>query len=1218
MSRPTLSDAQRRAAYCAFADALVNAGAGSGKTRVLSERFVHLVREGAVGLRRLAALTFTEKAAAQMRQRIAGLFRDLQADATGAEAEALAGWRADVEFAPISTIHSFCASLLRQHAVEAGLDPAFEVLDAMEADLLESDAADLAEQVLAAEEPALVQVLSVVGGEARSDLLSLLRRLRGAGSSIEALGWKAGEGDVDDALEAVQTQVPLLVAGRECLEPERHAQFDAALVRIEDLVARARGDEEVSPFLAAQAHAAVAQLKGPKKKIYQTPRAALDRALVALTGALLDRWGARVLLPALKKVLAAYAASYQRLKDERPALDFTDLELRVRDLLSQAATREEALDLAPHGLLVDEYQDTNPLQAGLLRHLRDAGEGVAQFAVGDPKQSIYRFRGADVSVIVTEEDVVGTASVFPMHASYRSCPPLVDAVNALNERLFAGGAAGVRYDPLVAAGAFLPTPDPLVELTILDGGKGSDIARTRAAEAASIADRIHTLVVGGVQRLAPKRAGGLPTEASIGALRYGDIAMLFRAGTDIPIYEAALAARGIPFLTQNSKGYFQSPEMVDLVYVLRAVHNPEDRFALACMATGPAMGATDDELLRWFQRDSAEQDAQSPWERMIAEAEAGGRHAGTVATLQRLRVEAAGGALAQAVERALVDLGLYEGALLCPGGDRAAANLRKAIQVARSLDAGGRRGLDDLLRHLATMRDRETGEAEAPTGGEADNVVRLTTIHGAKGLEYPVVFVPDIGRLPRGNSDRIQFDGKQQIAVRVADPLEGLTCTPAGYTAIQEAEKEADAQEALRVLYVAMTRAEERLYLSGICKGTTKGRPSTFSGWGKAIWEALAIDFEPGTQDVSLPLLTAAPDAAAGAPRAATVRLHIRQASSVDVPRAPEAVTDTPPVSDASLALARRRIAEAEAPVATLGNTRFVVSVSELLTFAASPQRYYEERVLFAGARSAAAAAWDTPSHEVDTGTAADDLARRERWEEWDEHEPQAMLTSGSQVEAPASASDGLDRAAVGRAVHAVLEHVRAGDETAPEGLLEQAVEAERGDDSFAAAVRLMVNRFLASAVGDKVRAALREGADVRREVALHARIRFPGGELVGGYDSLLVKGSIDLWLPTEAGVLVLDHKTNQRGGAFKTPEALADHYRWQLRLYALATERALGTEVAGGQLLLLDASWGPEALAVPVDVSGDALEETRRLCRAFALAELEGRYPTDWRSLLA
>jgi ATP-dependent exoDNAse (exonuclease V) beta subunit len=163
-----------------------------------------------------------------------------------------------------------------------------------------------------------------------------------------------------------------------------------------------------------------------------------------------------------------------------------------------------------------------------------------------------------------------------------------------------------------------------------------------------------------------------------------------------------------------------------------------------------------------------------------------------------------------------------------------------------------------------------------------------------------------------------------------------------------------------------------------------------------------------------------------------------------------------------------------------------------------------------------------------------------------------------------------------------------------------------------------MLVRFAQSDVAARLGRALAAGADVRREVAFHARVRFPAGAKVGPFEALLVKGTIDLWLPDDGEVRLVDHKTNAPSREHPTPASLAAHYAWQLRLYALAAERLLGRDVSGASLLLLDPGWGPEAVEVPVDVSGPGLEEARRLCQAFARAELEDRWPADWRALLS
>jgi ATP-dependent exoDNAse (exonuclease V) beta subunit len=160
-----------------------------------------------------------------------------------------------------------------------------------------------------------------------------------------------------------------------------------------------------------------------------------------------------------------------------------------------------------------------------------------------------------------------------------------------------------------------------------------------------------------------------------------------------------------------------------------------------------------------------------------------------------------------------------------------------------------------------------------------------------------------------------------------------------------------------------------------------------------------------------------------------------------------------------------------------------------------------------------------------------------------------------------------------------------------------------------------MVRRFLASATADDLFRAMSEGRDVRREVAFHARVAFPRREEVAGFDSILVKGTIDLWLPGPGGLRILDHKTNSPRGRLRTTADLARHYGPQLRLYALAAERVLGRDVAGAGLLLLDPAWAAP-VELDVDVSGDALLETRRLCRAYALSMLEGRFPVRWEDL--
>ncbi len=1163
MSRPPLSEKQAAAVLRPPTDACVTAGAGSGKTRVLAERFVHMVRENGFGVRDLAALTFTEKAAEEMRGRIAEYFED-----AGEEAA-----RAEVEFASISTIHAFCAKLLRLHAVEAGVDPSFQVLDAGESALLIDDAAALAENELEERNPdALLGYHALPRYKQRDECIKLLGLLRGSGIEPERIEWRPADIDVETAKAATLSAIEEFAACENEVHREHVARFRDVLDRCRSLETLDIDEGvDVAAFATWQLHDVVGDLTKMFKPGggFTKARNALKDALEVLGGVHLDVWGRASVLPALREMLATIDRTYAELKRERSALDFTDLELETVRLLDRLAQDGRALDLAPGALLVDEYQDTNPLQARILERLRAT---ASQFSVGDPKQSIYRFRRADVGVILDERERVGDEGCHGLDASYRAHPMLVQGVNALNEALFRDGAAGVPYEPLVAMGTFRDTDEVPLEVTFIDIGKGGSAEQARMAEAEWIAQHIEEFVARGVPR----------TKADVERpFGYGDIAVLFRARTQIDIYEAALSRRGIPYVTMQGAGYLDTDEIGDLLHVLRVVHDPSDEHALACVATGPALGAEDDDLLRWFGHEG-----ERAWDRMLADASRGGRYAANITALDRLRADAVAGSLANTVEGALRSLGLLEVALVERGGERRAANLRKSVGIARRLDASGRRGLGDLLRHLFALREREMAEPEAAIGARDADVVRLTTVHGAKGLEFPLVILADAGRAIGSNRrPPLLHDGDGRIAARMQDPVEGAGRRSGGYQLLEQEESRLDDREQQRVLYVATTRAEERLVISAWCKGATgkPPRPSSAVGWAKQIWRLLQSDFAPGERLARL--------------GEATVRLRIVPAATVEPGAGQvEPRSDLLP-TDEDRAWAATKLAEAEVETCPLGDTRYVVSVSELLAFAADPSRYYAENVLLEehvyedalpDLDAMGEAGAETRGHE-----------RVERLDRWDEP------------------GETVDRAALGRVVHAVLEHVPGATvDDVLRGALREEYPAGT-PDGVEAQARGMIRRYLDADVGRAVAASLDRKGRVRREVAFHTRIRFPGDVRVATFDSLLVKGTLDLWHVREDGVWVVDYKTNRKSKRFPTPESLADYYAWQLRLYALAAERLLGEDVAGASLLLLDDSWGDDVLEVPIDVSGTRLEETRRLCEAFARAELEGRYPSDWRDLL-
>ncbi len=1198
MSHP-LTPSQASAVDHAAGDALVLAGAGSGKTTVLTERYLTLARREGALVRRIAALTFTEKAASEMRERIAAAF---------AAAPDLASRARDVEFAPISTIHAYGARLLREHAVEAGIDPTFDLLDETGATMLREDVWSKLDRRLRRRGDERRKVLRRLGSEtAWRDVLDLHVRLRGAALTIERVHIVSSGPSLADALVELRralddVDVQVAQAG---FAPDDIKAYLASRVKlpVEASLAVATDDavRRASRVAGAKLVGDVLVLPKKRPKTVTAARNAVQAAYEVVVASLLDEIAKREIDEPLRSLLVEYDAALEREKGERGVLDFSDLEVRVLALLDRFAARRRVLPGRPLELLVDEFQDVNPVQAAILERLCGAGLGrrVDLFAVGDPKQSIYRFRGADVGVIERQFAQTGVDGRHQLADSFRSRPELVAFHNALFPRLFAAtadpGAPAVPYEPLVSRAEFVDRDTPIpVEFALVVCPSAS--GRTRSeAEADVVADRIVAWTREGTLRTKRERGRSPSAPRPLG---YGDIAILVRARGNLPAFERALAARGIPFHTGKGRGYYDTEEMRDLVHLLRVVHDPLDGFAVAAWLASPAVGATDEDLLAVFGGKGAGGRRESP---LVAATRRPALKA-AVDALHRLRTFAAGSRLEDLIQRAMSTFDSIPTALLQEGGARRAKNLEKALSIARRLDEEGGHGLLDFLRYLSDLKDHDINEAEAAAGAPGD-VVSLLTIHAAKGLEWPCVIVADTNRRDRHGTPAFHVARDGGVGWRVRDPLDGVTRAPGGYAALAETDAAADARESTRLLYVALTRAEERLVVTTSCIGRNKdGGPSRLSGWGKTLWETLdapssagthvvpgfgapidvrVLDFTPGEGEVRA-VLAAAPPA---------TRLPV--AAAVDL---------------AGFAAARARIA---APVSHLHRTPFVVPISDLLLFAQSPARYYDERVLGADP----VVRTRIPRRERD-----DPAARQRHDDGGSAGEDSPDMARASRDDDEREPLDGVDRAALGRAVHRALERYRPG--VVVRALVEASIIEEFPVGSAAAAplALAMVERFLDSATGQALDHALRAGHAVRREAAFHARIRFPDEAQVGPYRSLLVKGAIDLWMGAADGkILVLDHKTNSPRGRLKSPAALVEHYATQLRLYALAAERVTGKDVAGAKLLLLDPDWGRRVpVEATVDVSGDALRETRDLCRAFAVSMLEDRYPPRWTDLLA
>jgi ATP-dependent helicase/nuclease subunit A len=780
-TRRPLTDEQELAVKRRSEPLLLAAGAGSGKTSVLVERFVRAVREDGVAPGRILAITFTERAAGELRERVRARFGEL------GEREAAR----DTEAAFVSTFHGFCARLLRAHPLAAGLDPEFTVLDEGLAARLRGQAwAAALRGFLEGERSEAIDLVAAWGADrVRTMVTGVYAELRSKGELLPRLpasvfqptlpapvfqSMRLGSASPEETFgETPSDEVPLgETPSKEMFEEEEKKKIFSG---------------EISPVQTREQNAADG--KEPGEVDAEGARAC------ALLGELLERFG----------------REYELLKTRRGAVDFDDLELRACALLEDHETVRRAWAERFELMMVDEFQDTNPRQLAILRAL----ERGNLFTVGDALQSIYGFRHADVSLFRARHDELAEhGASLSLTRNFRGRKPLLDVVNAVfRERL------GDGFTPLRAGRVEETAPEePVVELLLTNkrgwdddeeraariGGELPPAPRWRQAEARLLAQRVAELV-------------------ESGAARAGDVAVLLRAVGDLEVYERALQDHGLSTLATVG-GFWGSQQVGDLLAYLRTLANPLDELALYGMLASPLVGVSSDGLALLGREAKASK--RGVWETIERVGEESPEEVRLpaadrdrlVSFCSRLRAERAGAGrrtLSQLIERAL-DQSDYAGHVLTLSWpERRLANVHKLLRVARRYEASEGRDLRGFLDHVAHHQDALSGaEPDAPVAAGETEAVRLMSIHAAKGLEFGIVCVADLGRAQNLGVGDLLVDG-DRVGLRLAR-LDGSAATPSlAWSELSEECRLAQAEEEDRILYVAMTRARERLLLSG-------------------------------------------------------------------------------------------------------------------------------------------------------------------------------------------------------------------------------------------------------------------------------------------------------------------------------------------------------------------------------------------------------------------
>lgn len=855
---------------------IVSAGAGSGKTRVLVERFLNLLEENADWrVSDIVAVTFTEKAAREMVSRIR---REIRSRIDGSRTlEARRRWREHrnaLDSARIGTIHSLCSAILRAHPAEAGLDPAFEIIDEIEgAALIDQAIQDAIEEAASAPpgSKSLVEIFAYLSPrDAQAALKSLIYDGERARRAVEKF-------DDYDAKEIIQfwratldesraARARSLVEQEEwerdvrtlrsfmALDPaDKREQCRARVVDLLDDIDGSVGVETAALLL--EVASSINLLGGSKKKWpseeeFKAVTEALRRLREAVKAARLlaleindaDAEAAEVAWR-LARLYRLARARFSSLKQQRQRLDFNDLEEMADELLT---SHEEVCERYTRGgglikaLMVDEFQDTSPIQKRILWKI--APQSNELFIIGDAKQSIYRFRGADVTVFHDARDEFrGDGHEVGMDACFRTHKRLVDFTNHIFPSVF---TLESRYDTAYEAmsASRLPVAEaPSVELHIIAQDKdGKDRLVTeelRELEARLIAERVKEIRERREVMICGERAG----EAR--AVEYGDFALLFQASTNFEIYEQALASARVPYVTIAGRGFYNRQEITDLSNLLAFLASPSDSLRLAAALRSPMFALSDETLFRLALT------GRTLWESLCDErVEHADDEREAVAfareVLKRLHAIAGRMSAAEIIIAALAETGYQATLMALPRGERRTANIEKFIEQARALPSVT---LSDLVERIKDLKFREAREGEATV--EEAGAVRLMTVHKSKGLEFPIVWIVDATYA--GGRDRSIVAAHAELGVAVdvkADDERGdESVRPASIEMIKLVEQEMDQSEKKRLLYVAATRARDHLIISGSLRGARLAGDH----WLGRIAAALGLDEEarPGSID---------------------------------------------------------------------------------------------------------------------------------------------------------------------------------------------------------------------------------------------------------------------------------------------------------------------------------------------------------------------------------
>ena len=855
----------------------ITAGAGSGKTRVLTERYIEILltelederKDAKEVLEKVVAITFTKKAAAEMkeriRERLAKYLSDNYTSVSAKRKKDIINLLDNLSHAKISTMHSFCKRILKDNLFEIGLTTDFEIVQGIEKNnLIRQAVIEAVDEIISNEDHQLYDSLWDLNYRyGKSDLIDLLTEMLEERENIKRFSKEAEYNSVKDKfyqlfvnmqLNKVEDyitnqQVRSKIKELDTFEEKKDSVGSNTVKKISEIGtklfslwdANKENDQEqlvelhlqlLQCFYDSNNNRELKIGNKMKKENWvggtEVKREALGiykdlKSLLPDAGDPPPQMDNQAKVEVVERLLEIYpiiSDKYRALKRQYNYFDFLDLEQQVIETFNNNYHLVEKLRNEIDFMLVDEFQDTNQMQWDIIRPLVTIDKEFTElasgklFVVGDPKQSIYGFRRADIRIfkeVMQQIEAKNPQGKLELSKNFRSNQALIDFTNYVFEDVFVSSAeAATEYDVVKQDLSFGREvkyqdkinghPDSHIEV-LLTTDQSEDYSRSEY-EAQQIAEKIKWLVEESDKKIFK--------EDSLQSVDYGDIAILMKTRSKLKDYEQSLEQAGIDYITVAGKGYYQRQEIYDLYLALKSLLNPQDDAIVFGLFRSPLFGFSDDQLFRLMQqKDNTLLKSifkQYPEIKLQFE------------SWQQKRNQIS---IDQLIDKILKDCGAYASYLSGVDGKQKIANFEKLIEEAAQFSTNEGNNLQAFALQLEDLMAEETREGNKELAVEEEGAVQLMTIHAAKGKEFPVVFLVDLnheGGHPTGKVICEELNGQEQLGIEYYTT--DLKSSQTSSYRILEDEKEAKEQfENKRVFYVGVTRAEEMLFLSTSLKG---------------------------------------------------------------------------------------------------------------------------------------------------------------------------------------------------------------------------------------------------------------------------------------------------------------------------------------------------------------------------------------------------------------